>query len=211
MSKLVPNEDIERIVGAKRHKTDHIGCVTSPDREVFILHSQECLDSGRDLRTCRYSLALDRGIDLEEWVHDKPVKLQIIGGLLCRSRSVSEIFGKIIEDSRVPVNMIIMGDYPRLWDGKPNGVVHIAGGCIIICNRYMRQRCEWCGVVLLEYDLALTAAEIGQNPIPPHWEPGILVRVDGHVSAAIEGTPTIDGEGQLPPDCCTFDPETQVK
>lgn len=100
--------------------------------------------------------------------------------------------------------------YPRLWDSPPNGVTHIAGDCLVICNIFMRQRCSWCGIILLEYDLRLVAGLVGQDPLPGRWTPGVFVRVDGHVSAVIEDPQTIDGDVQLPTDCCTFDPKTQV-
>lgn len=33
------------------------------------------------------------------------------------------------------------------------GIVHIAGPCITIAGRYARQRCSWCGEVLIDEDL----------------------------------------------------------
>lgn len=105
-------------------------------------------------------------------------------------------------------------DYPRLWDSEPNGVTHIAGGALVICGRYMRQRCEWCGIILIEYDLKRTAVHpptLSEPPaLPAHWPPGKLVRVDKHISAVIEDPAVIDEEVQLPPDCCAFDPKTQM-
>jgi len=74
----------------------------------------------------------------------------------------------------------------------------------------MRQRCEWCGIVLQEYDFRLTAC-VGDVWTPPGgFPPGQLVRVDGHVSAVIDNPALVDGDVQLPPDSCCFDPETQV-
>jgi len=102
------------------------------------------------------------------------------------------------------------GNMPRLWDVEPLGVVHIAGTVIVLFGRYMRQRCDWCGVILLEYDLARVAGLVGTDPTPAHWPPGSLVRVDGNVSAAIDNPDVRDGEIQLPPDCCAFDPKTQI-
>ena len=100
---------------------------------------------------------------------------------------------------------------PRLWDKAPeDGVVHIAGAWLTLFGRYMRQRCEWCGIVLVEYDLHRVAVPTGQPGEPPHWEPGSLVRVDGNMSAAIDNPRTGDGEVQLPPDSCGYDPKTQV-
>jgi hypothetical protein len=75
VSDIVPAEDIERIVGVERHPTEHWGRAVSAEQRVYILHSQECLDSGRDLRECPYSLALDNGIDPFDWTEDVPVSL----------------------------------------------------------------------------------------------------------------------------------------
>jgi hypothetical protein len=77
MSDLVPTEDIERIVGAPRHATLHQARAVSAEQTVYILHSRECLDSGIDLRDCRFSWALDNGIRLNEWQEDVPLKVSI--------------------------------------------------------------------------------------------------------------------------------------
>jgi hypothetical protein len=73
MSELVDPTKIESIVGAARHPLRHLARAVSEEQKVYILHSQECLESGIDLRNCRYSLALDAGIDIELWVEDKPL------------------------------------------------------------------------------------------------------------------------------------------
>jgi len=79
---IVPADQIERIVGANRHPYDHIGRAVSATQTVYILHSHECRDSTPDLRTCPYSLALDRGIDVAEWDLDTPAALTIVNGRL---------------------------------------------------------------------------------------------------------------------------------
>lgn len=82
MSDLVAAEHIEQIVGVSRHPTDHIGRAVSVEQTVYILHSHECRDSGIDLRRCRFSLALDRGIDVEQWTEDVPLRLAVVDGWL---------------------------------------------------------------------------------------------------------------------------------
>ncbi|MDZ7886583.1 MAG: hypothetical protein U5N53_28430 [Mycobacterium sp.] len=84
MSDLVPPEDIERIVGAGRHATDHLGRAVSSEQTVYVLHSHQCVDSGIDLRQCVFSQALDRGIDLRDWrgSEDRAVQLRIRRGAL---------------------------------------------------------------------------------------------------------------------------------
>jgi hypothetical protein len=84
MSNLVPADDIERIVGINRHRRAHYGRAVSAEQTVYILHSRECLDSGIDLRACRFSVALDRGIDERNWsgMEDQPVPLGVLNQLL---------------------------------------------------------------------------------------------------------------------------------
>lgn len=79
MADLVPTEDIERIVGAERHKTVHIARAVSAEQTVYILHSRDCLASGRDLRDCPFSRALDNGIRQSEWVEDVPTPVLVDG------------------------------------------------------------------------------------------------------------------------------------
>ncbi|MCP2265556.1 hypothetical protein ACFQHV_01065 [Promicromonospora thailandica] len=88
MTDLVNPDEIELAVGANRHPTEHYGRAVSADGIVFILHSAECRNSGRDLRECPYSIALDKGIDdVFPWtgwrqVQDRPVRLEIARGYL---------------------------------------------------------------------------------------------------------------------------------
>lgn len=67
MTLLIPSDDIERIVGASRHRRVHYGRAVSVEDMVYILHSKQCLASGIDLRACRFSVALDRGIQMRSW------------------------------------------------------------------------------------------------------------------------------------------------
>ena len=84
MADLVDAGDIERIVGARRHRKVHIGLADPAQGEFYILHSGECVGSGIDLRECAYSRALDRGADPEDWAgfEDRPVFLDIVEGRL---------------------------------------------------------------------------------------------------------------------------------
>lgn len=96
-------------------------------------------------------------------------------------------------------------------------VTHIAAQDIVVEGRYLRQRCAWCGAVLLDYDLARVAVPIGQEGPPATWEAGRLVRVDGAfpevyslLDMDIDTGPVVDGGGDrmLPDDACALlDPE----
>jgi hypothetical protein len=76
---LVPTDEIERIVGVQRHATRHYARAVSAEQTVYILHSHRCKDSGRDLRECWFSVALDNGIDEGDWagVEDQPMRVTI--------------------------------------------------------------------------------------------------------------------------------------
>lgn len=82
-------------------------------------------------------------------------------------------------------------------------ILHIAGVHVTVGNR-LRQRCAWCGAVLIDYDLALVAVPVGQEGAPAVWPVGDLVLVDGHVSALVEH---VDGEPVPEGACARLDPE----
>lgn len=86
MTDLVDPDEIEEIVGVKRRAIEHVGRVVKAEQKIYILHSQQCLDSGIDLRECKFSLALDRGVQPANWVTaerlELPVLLDVIGDLL---------------------------------------------------------------------------------------------------------------------------------
>lgn len=92
MADLVSAEEIEGIVGAERHATEHWGRAVSSEQTVYILHSRECLNSRIDLPACPYTVALDRGIDStipwSGWRHvqDRPVALELFRDYLVPAR-----------------------------------------------------------------------------------------------------------------------------
>lgn len=83
-------------------------------------------------------------------------------------------------------------------------VTHIAAPHIVIDDRWMRQRCGWCGVVLLDYDLDRVAVPTGTDPTPATWEMGALVTVDGPAS----WTADVD---RLPDDACARGPGVSIE
>lgn len=90
MTNLVSADDIEKIVGAPRHRTMHLGIANSEDGQFYILHSKECKSSGIDLRECEFSVALDE-YGVEFWEVDTPLILHI-------DAVVGEIFTDSYED-----------------------------------------------------------------------------------------------------------------
>lgn len=82
MTDLVSPDEIEQIVGVQRHHSWHYARAVSEEQTVYILHSEKCRDATPDLRDCPFSAALDRGIDVAEWVEDQPVRVVVRWGRL---------------------------------------------------------------------------------------------------------------------------------
>lgn len=79
MTEVVPADEIEGIVGWPRHATRHYARAVSAERQVYVLHSQQCFDTRPDLNTCMFSVALENGIDQDVWkgLEDTPVRVTI--------------------------------------------------------------------------------------------------------------------------------------
>ena len=77
MSEIVPADQIESIVGVKRSRDRHYARAVSAEQTVYILHADGCAArlTHRPLTECRYSRALDNGIDTSVWQgwEDRPV------------------------------------------------------------------------------------------------------------------------------------------
>jgi hypothetical protein len=89
MVELVDPDQIEGIVGFRRHGSMHIARAVSATENVFILHSRDCLERGIDLRDCEYSKALEHGISLPDgWaqLQDQPVAVRVTNGRLRATR-----------------------------------------------------------------------------------------------------------------------------
>ena len=79
MTDIVPADEIEEIVGLTRHPTRHYVRHDTESGIAWMLHSQECFNTGIDLRDCPHSHALT-GAD---WVGmvDRPVEVTADGHL----------------------------------------------------------------------------------------------------------------------------------
>lgn len=85
-------------------------------------------------------------------------------------------------------------------------IVHIAGADVRVMD-HLRQRCSWCGVLLVDYDLTrvMMAVPEGADPgAPSTWPVGALVAVDGHASWVVDPESSAeDPEAtKLPPEAC---------
>ncbi|HEX6870524.1 MAG TPA: hypothetical protein VF163_05450 [Micromonosporaceae bacterium] len=56
-------------------------------------------------------------------------------------------------------------------------MAHLAGPAVNIDDRWLRQRCAWCGHLLIDYDLELVAVPEGQDAAPAVWLVGAQVAV----------------------------------
>ena len=82
-------------------------------------------------------------------------------------------------------------------------IVHLAGLAIQLDVR-LRQRCSWCGAVLVDYALDRIAVPLGTDPTPPTWPVGAFVLVDGPMSTIVQHE---DGQPIPAGSCGRLDPE----
>lgn len=63
-------------------------------------------------------------------------------------------------------------------------MIHVVGTPAVVPPGLIRQRCAWCGALILDYDLG----PMGQDPmpaVPAMWEVGALVAIDDGVSHVV--------------------------
>ncbi len=78
---------------------------------------------------------------------------------------------------------------------------HVAGLDITVNDRYLRQRCAWCGAIIIDIDLTRIGVPEGQDPRPATWQIGALIRKDGPYRYIVE-------DEKYPDDAClALDPE----
>lgn len=88
-------------------------------------------------------------------------------------------------------------------------VSHLAGAVVSWQGRFMRQRCLWCGEILIDYDVSrmAVAVEDGEEPRPPAtWSVEQFVRVDGHASSLV----STDENDRTPEDACFHLPQEET-
>jgi hypothetical protein len=82
-------------------------------------------------------------------------------------------------------------------------VIHIAGPDITI-GPHVRQRCAWCGALLIDYNLDRVAIPVGQDPLLGLWGGGDLIAVDGNAKWVVQHA---DGDPLPAGACGLIDPE----
>jgi hypothetical protein len=55
-------------------------------------------------------------------------------------------------------------------------ITHIAGPCLFF-DQHQRQRCSWCGYLLIDQDLTRVGIPVGQDPKPTEWPFEAMVEV----------------------------------
>ncbi len=87
-------------------------------------------------------------------------------------------------------------------------VVHIAGPALRVGD-HLRQRCLWCGAVLVDHDLTNIAVPDGECTCgPATWGDGDLVAVHGAASWVV---PPVEAGEPLPEGACgRLDPAVTV-
>lgn len=104
------------------------------------------------------------------------------------------------------------GETHRVRDGKiickacagevaPSVKIHIAGLGLVIGGRFARQRCAWCGEILVDEDATLIASP-DPSPRDPLWEVNALIRV--RVGEGVTAYERLEQTDLLPVDCCAY-------
>lgn len=90
--------------------------------------------------------------------------------------------------------------------------MHVAGPPIQV-DSWLRQRCSWCGAVIINQNLELTAVPVepdGSAASYPTWEMGAVVAIDGGLSYVV-AAPTEEFRMDDYQACCiSLDPEVTV-
>lgn len=77
----VDPQAIVKIFGRERDISMHLGRIELANGQLAIMHSQLCIDSGRDLLECPFTLAIPDFIP-EEWPETEPFSLRLRDGEL---------------------------------------------------------------------------------------------------------------------------------
>ncbi len=87
-------------------------------------------------------------------------------------------------------------------------MIHIVG-LDIRYGTLHRQRCAWCGEVLIDDDLSLmTSISSDGGPCDPKAFPvGGLVRIEGSNPVMSSVIPEEEHQGKIPIGCCAYKPE----
>lgn len=83
-------------------------------------------------------------------------------------------------------------------------VAHIVGFPVVIQGHLCRQRCAWCGHLIVDVDVELVAVAEGQGGYDPFWPTNAVVEIeitDGGTVTRMSVVKVVDG--LLPDNACT--------
>ena len=96
-----------------------------------------------------------------------------------------------------------MIDKPAGWPARE---VHLAGIPVTVSPGFMRQRCSWCGTILIDYDLSRIKVPAG-DPFPPSsWPTGVFIAMEGPFSRVVESGDIDDAQRIPDGSCMLIDP-----
>jgi hypothetical protein len=84
----------------------------------------------------------------------------------------------------------------------PPVTIHIVGNGVMV-GTVSRQRCAWCGFLLMDDDWAAMATGPGSSAAPHWWPDGELIEVGDNWKSVIQHPKS----EPLPPACCAARPE----
>jgi hypothetical protein len=84
-------------------------------------------------------------------------------------------------------------------------VAHIVGMPVVVQGHLCRQRCAWCGAVLVDVDLAQIAVAGGSGEYNPFWETNAVLEVEASDDGSVVRGSIVLGPlaGVLPDNACT--------
>jgi hypothetical protein len=82
-------------------------------------------------------------------------------------------------------------------------ITHVSAQALTWRGSYVRQRCAWCGAILIDEDLTRICVPVEQAGDPyPTWPPDALIETDGCVTAVVEMDVLEDGSVRMPDNAC---------
>lgn len=80
-------------------------------------------------------------------------------------------------------------------------ITHVTGPSVTVNDRWLRQRCAWCGELLVSYDFELTAVTPITGERPGGFEERVFLVVDGNLKYVLDPDHLVDPHG-YPDDAC---------
>jgi hypothetical protein len=89
--------------------------------------------------------------------------------------------------------------------------IHVAGLTVTVEGQRLRQRCAWCGTIMIDVDLTLVAVQEGDQSGYPTFPTSALVEMSddrGVMYVVAEASGTGESSGRIRPNSCMIlDPD----